>query len=106
MTYQEFFDKIKAQIGKADASAIKEHIALQFNITGATEEIFYAEVKDGKLDIQPYEYYDRDAIFIASAETFEKILTGKMDPVMAFTIGKLKIDGSIEKALRLKDLIK
>ena len=106
MTYQEFFDKIKAQFGNADASAIKEHLAFQFNITGEAEGIFYAEVKDGKLDIQPYEYYDRDAIFIASANTFEKILTSKMDPVMAFTLGKLKIDGSIEKALRLKDLIK
>ena len=106
MTYQEFFDKIKAKFGNADASAIKEHLAFQFNITGEAEGIFYAEVKDGKLDIQPYEYYDRDAIFIASANTFEKILTGKMDPVMAFTLGKLKIDGSIEKALRLKDLIK
>lgn len=105
MTYQEFFDKIKEQFGNADASNIHEHLAYQFNITGEAEGIFYAEVKDGKLYIEPYEYYDRDVIFTASAKTFEKILSGKSDPVMAFTMGKLKIDGSIEKALRLKELI-
>lgn len=97
--------KIKEQFGNADASNIHEHLAYQFNITGEAEGIFYAEVKDGKLYIEPYEYYDRDVIFTASAKTFEKILSGKSDPVMAFTMGKLKIDGSIEKALRLKELI-
>lgn len=105
MTYQEFFNQIKSQFGDADASKINEHLAYQFNITGEAEGIFYAEVKDGKLYIEPYEYYDRDAIFIASAKTFEKLLSGKLDPVLAFTTGKLKIDGSIEKALKLKELI-
>lgn len=105
MTFQEFFDKIKKQFGDTDVSKITEHLAFQFNVTGEAAGIFYAEVKDGKLYIEPYEYYDRDAIFIASAKTFEKLLAGKLDPVFAFTTGKLKIDGSIEKALRLKDMI-
>lgn len=105
MTYQEFFEQIKSQFGSADVSHIHEHLAYQFNITGEAEGIFYAEVKDGKLYIEPYEYYDRDVILTASAKTFEKILSGKSDPVLAFTTGKLKIDGSIEKALRLKDII-
>ena len=35
----------------------------QFNVTGEAEGIFYAEVKEGKLYVEPYEYYDRDAIF-------------------------------------------
>lgn len=106
MTYHEFFDKIKNQFGNTDVSHINEHLAYQFNITGEAEGIFYAEVKDGKLYIEPYEYYDRDAIFIASAETFEKLLSGKTDPVFAFTTGKLKINGSIERALKLKDILK
>ena len=61
--------------------------------------------KDGNLYIEPYEYYDRDAIFIATADTFRKIMSGDMDPVWAFTIRKLKVEGNIEKALKLKDLL-
>ena len=85
---------------------IDEHLAYQFNITGEGEGAFYAEVKDGKLDIQPFEYFDRDSLFICSADVLFKIISGKLDPVLAFTLGKLKVEGSIEKALRLKEFVK
>lgn len=106
MTYEEIVDKVKEIFSEADVSMINEHLAYQFNITGEGEGAFYAEVKDGKLDIQPYEYYDRDSLFICSAEVLFKIISGKLDPVLAFTLGKLKVEGSIEKALRLKEFVK
>lgn len=105
MTYAEFFSEIKAKFINADVSDIKEHLAFQFNITGEGEGIFYVEVKNGKLSIEPYEYYDRDAIFICSANTLRKISEGKMDPVFAFTTQKLKVEGSIDKALRFKEIV-
>ena len=90
---------------EADVSHVKEHLAFQFNIVGEAEGIFYAEVKEGKLYVEPYEYFDRDAMFICSAENLRKIADGKMDPVNAFFTGKLKVEGNIEKALKLKDMI-
>lgn len=30
----------------------------------------------------------------------------KTDPILAVTLGKLKVEGSIDKALKLKDLLK
>lgn len=90
----------------ADVSDIQEHLAFQFNVTGDGSGIFYVEVKDGKLYVEPYEYYDRDAMFTASAKTFQAILDGKMDPVMAFTLQKLKVEGNFDKALKLNELIK
>lgn len=106
MTYEEIIDKVRDIFSDADVSGIDEHLAYQFNITGEGEGAFYAEVKDGVLDIQPYEYYDRDALFICSADVLFKIISGKMDPIFAFTIGKLKVEGSIDKALKLKDFVK
>ena len=105
MTYAEFFSQIKGKFMDADVSEINEHLAYQFNIVGEAEGIFYAEVKEGKLYVEPYEFFDRDAIFIASADTLMKIAEGKLDPVFAFTTQKLKVEGSIEKALRLKEII-
>lgn len=90
---------------KADVSKISEHLAFQFNITGEGEGAFYAEVKDGKLYVEPYEYYDRDAIFICSADTLIKLASGKLDPIFAFTVGKLKVEGSLEKAMMLQKFI-
>lgn len=105
MTYAEMFSKVKGMMMEADVSNVDEHLAFQFNVTGEAEGIFYAEVKDGILSVEPYEYYDRDAIFICSAETLFKINDGKLDPVLAVTLGKLKVEGNIDKALRLKELI-
>lgn len=105
MTYEEFFSKVKTKFMEADISDIQEHLAYQFNIVGDSEGIFYVEVKDGTLHVEPYEYYDRDAVFIASADTLMKIAEGKLDPVKAFTLRKLKVEGSIDKALKLKGLI-
>lgn len=105
MTYAELFSEIKGKFTGADVSDIRDHLAFQFNITGEGSGIFYVEVKDGQLSIEPYEYYDRDAVFICSADVLMKIADGAMDPVLAFTLQKLKVEGSIEKALRFKEII-
>ena len=106
MTYADFFYDIKSRFMEADVSDIQEHLAFQFNV--ASPEcggIFYVEVKEGNLFVEPYEYYDRDAMFVADPNTFIKIADGKLDPVAAFTLQKLKVEGNIEKALRLKEII-
>ena len=106
MTYAEFFSEIKSKFVGADVSDIKEHLAFQFDIEDEEAGgIFYVEVKEGQLFVEPYEYYDRDAKFISDADTLMKIAEGKIDPVWAFTTQKLKVDGDIGKALRLKDII-
>lgn len=105
MTYGELFEQVKDMLAKADVSGIREHLAFQFNITGEAAGAFYVEVKDGKLFVEPYEYHDRDVLFTCTASTLLKIASGKTDPVLAFTLQKLKIEGSIEKALALKSLL-
>ena len=106
MTYADFFYEVKGKFMGADVSAIHEHLAYQFNIED--EEAggaFYVEVKDGVLYVEPYEYYDRDAMFISTPEVFRKIADGEMDPVWAFTTQKLRVEGNIDKALKLNDII-
>ncbi len=106
MTYADFFYDMKGRFMGADVSDIHEHLAFEFDIED--EEAggaFYVEVKDGTLYVEPYEYYDRDARFICAPEVLVKIANGEMDPVWAFTTHKLKVEGNIEKALRLKEII-
>ena len=103
MTYADFFSEIKGKFMEADVSGITEHLAYQFNIVGDAEGIFYVEVKDGALYVEPYEYFDRDAMFTGKAETFMKIASGKLDPVMAVTLQKLKVEGDIGQALRVME---
>lgn len=105
MTFSEYFASVKETFRETDVSDLTEHLAYQFNVTGEAAGIFYVEVKHGKLYIEPYEYYDRDAIFTGTAKLFTDIMTGKKDPVHEFLCLKLKVEGNLDKALKLKDLI-
>lgn len=105
MTYEEIFEKSKKLILKNDASGIKEHLAVQVDITGEGEGAFYIELNDGKLAVEPYEYYDRDCKFIVSGEDFLSICDGSLDGVKAFTNGKLKVEGDIDKALQISEIM-
>lgn len=105
MTYEEFFAKVKETFADADVSSITDHLAYQFNITVEAAGVFYVEVKEGKLYVEPYDYHDRDAMFTCTAENLMKIANGKLDPVLAVTLHKLKVEGNIDKALKLKSMI-
>lgn len=106
MTYTDLFYEIKGKFMGADVSDIREHLAFEFDIED--EEAggaFYVEVKDGQLFVEPYEYYDRDAMFICAPDVLIKIADGEVDPVWAFTTQKLRVEGNIDKALRLNEII-
>lgn len=79
---------------------------IQINLTGQAAGTFYVEMKGGHLAIEPYEYHDRDVEITISDENFQKLIDGKLDPVAAFTFGKLKAQGDLGKALELKKLIR
>lgn len=105
MTYEEIFAKAESLFAKGDASGFDGDFAIQVNITGEGEGAFYIAYKNGALDVAPYEYHDRDAILFASAENFLKIADGSLGAVPAFLSGKLKVEGSTDKALELDKLI-
>ena len=105
MTFDEMFAAAREKMAQADAGGISEHLAYQFNITGDAAGTFYLEVKDGAVNVVPYEYHDRDAAFTCSADTLFRMAEGTLDPVAAVLRGKLKVEGNIDKALKLKGLI-
>ncbi len=105
MTYEEIFNTSKEIIMKNDVSSIPGHLAVQIDIKGEGEGAFYIELKDGQLNVEPYEYYDHDCKFIISGKNFLKLVNGTLNPVTAFTLGKLKVEGSIEKALEFQKIV-
>ena len=106
MTFEEIVAKAKERTAKADPAKVDGFLAIQINITGEGEGKFYVEVKDGVISVEPYEYYDRQAIVTMKSKNFLALMDGKLDPVLAFTLGKLKIDGSIDKVLEFSKLLK
>ncbi|MBE6901907.1 MAG: SCP2 sterol-binding domain-containing protein [Ruminococcaceae bacterium] len=105
MTYEEIVATAKEILEPKDVSKMEGHLAVQIDVTGEGEGAFYVELKEGQLHVEPYEYIDRDCKLIASADTLTKLISGKLDAVLAFTTGKLRVEGSIDKALEFQKLL-
>lgn len=106
MTYEQIVAKAKEIMAAKSAENCKDHLAAEIHIKGEGEGAFYVEVNDGKIAVEPYEYYDRDFILTATAENLLAVVEGRLDAVLAYTTGKIKIDGSIDKALEFQKLCK
>lgn len=77
MTYEKIVEKVKKALAKVDASGVKGHLAVQVDVYGEGEGAFYIEVKDGKVDVQPYEYFDHDLRIRCTGEEIIAIAEGK-----------------------------
>lgn len=90
MTFQEMFENAKKALLKAKKIDAAEHIAVQVNVTGEGSGIFYVEAADGKLNVEPYTYDDKDAVMTAdSAELLNALKTADT--------AALQIEGNEEK---------
>ena len=104
MTYEEIVGKALIVYAKADAKEITGHLAIQFNVRGEGEGAFYLEVSEGKVAIQPYEYYDRNAIITVASDVLIDMLDGKLGIDEAYNDNKLQVEGDLGAALLLKKI--
>lgn len=105
ITLQTLLDKLEAMKDRVDISGTG-FLAVQVNLTDVDPGVFYIEIKDHQLNIAPYDYHDRSCAITISAANFNKLIDGKLDPILAFTLGKLKVDGDLGKALEFANLLR
>ena len=105
MKFTDIVEKVRNIASGVDATN-RGFLAVQVNLTGKGGGVFYVEVKDGKINVEPYEYNDRNCAVTMSLTDFNKLIDGKLDPVLAFTMGKLKVDGDMGKALEFANVLK
>ncbi|MBE6827279.1 MAG: SCP2 sterol-binding domain-containing protein [Ruminococcaceae bacterium] len=107
MTYEQVVAKVKAKFADADASSIEGTQAIQINLEGKNVEgIFYIEAKDGKVNVEPYDYHDNWATVTIAPTNLLKILDGKLDPAAAYAADKVVINGSADAVMRILKLAK
>ena len=97
MTYEELVDNVKQATKKAKVSKTVGHVAFQFNVEGEAEGAFYLEISDGKINVEPYEYYDRDIIIVTSADVIMKMIRGEIQARVALSNGQLRVYGDMEQ---------
>ena len=104
-TFEELVNQVREKAQQTDVSNI-DFLAVQVNITGKTPGVFYVEVKDHRVNVEPYDYHDRNCAITMSMTDFTKMINGKLKPMTAFATGKLKVDGDLGKAAEFGNLLK
>lgn len=103
--FQTIVSKVRDKFSEADLSQFPQKYAVQINLTGKISGVFYVEVLNGKLSVEPYEYIDKDVAININKTTLDKILDGKLRIERAFTDKKLTVDGDFDKAAMLKNFL-
>lgn len=97
MTYEELVTKVKEATKNARVSKAVGHVAFQFNVRGEAEGAFYLEICDGRIYVEPYEYYDRDVMIETTAEVLIQMLEGGLLPRIAFANDQLSAYGNVDQ---------
>lgn len=103
MALEEIISLVKEKTSSFSEDTYDGFLAVQITLKDL-EKVFYVEIKDKKLSIEPHEYNDRQAHLIISSEKFIKLVNKELNPVLAFTTGQLKVEGNPSKALELANL--
>lgn len=101
LTMEELLDEIRACVDEEQIASYDGFIAIQVTLTKEPFGMFYIEVKDHHVSVAPYDYYDRNAAVEIAPDDFLNIIHRRLDPVIAYTTGKLKLDGDPGKVLEL-----
>ena len=101
MTFFEMFDAAKAGFANADVSGLNGHVAIQIEVTEDGCGIFYAEVADGVLNVQPYDYRDNTAAITLPHSTLFALLRRETTLPEAVAQEKAFVQGCMESAAKL-----
>ena len=97
MTYEEMVQKVKEAFKLAKVSKTVGHVAFQFNVEGDAEGAFYLKIDDGKISVEPYEYYDRNVLIVGTANTILEMAEGKLQPMSAYLNEQIKVYGNVDQ---------
>ncbi|CAB3229769.1 unnamed protein product [Arctia plantaginis] len=85
----------------------KTQAVYQFNVKGKEEGVWHIDLKNGAGACGQGEPSNApDATLTMDTQNFADMFTGKLKPTTAFMMGKLKISGDLQKAMKLEKMMK
>lgn len=106
MTYEDVIYMVRKVFENADARRVLEHVAIQVNVTGEGEGIFYVEIAERQVCVEPYDYFDRDCLLIMSSETVKDLCEKKYSLRESIESGLVQFYGDKRKMYLCLDKVK
>lgn len=101
LTYNDIVTMTAKKVLAADISKLNDSISAQIAIYGQCDGIFYLEIKDGVISVEPWDYKGADIQIYTNTEDLVKIVTGKLSIYDAISSKVFEIYGDTEKAILL-----
>ena len=100
MSVREFFDGLESRVDTTRTAGMNNTYA--FDIDGAGQ--WTVAVEDGRVSVTEGAAPEVDCTITSSAENFERIVAGELNPTSAYMTGKLKVKGDMGAAMKLQKL--
>lgn len=104
MRVKDVFDKMPAAFNPDAAKGVD--VVFQYSISGSDGGDWTVSVKDGACEVAPGKADKPTCTLKIADNDFLDMISGKLDPMKAFTSGKLKIDGDVMKSQLIGKLFK
>lgn len=99
----DIIDAIRARIGNVERIGYRVVVALTDN----DDTISIADGEDG-IDVkggQESDHEEADTTVRVTSDNLQKLMDGKLNPLIAYSTGRLKVEGSQGVALKLASLL-
>jgi putative sterol carrier protein len=82
------------------------NMVVQFNLKGEGAGDWVLTIKDGNPNVTPGKVDKPNFALSANVDDFKGILSGKVNPTQAFMMGKIKVTGDMNQAMKLIGMFK
>lgn len=96
---REFFETLESRVDPGKAASLGN--SYLFDVDGAGR--WLVDASGGEVRVSEGGE-SADCTITTSADTFERIAAGELNPTTAYMTGKLRVDGDIGAALKLQNL--
>ncbi|OGO16059.1 MAG: hypothetical protein A2Y93_08455 [Chloroflexi bacterium RBG_13_68_17] len=79
---------------------------IQYNLTGAQAGDWVITIKDGKCTVAKGAADNPKLTLMADGADYLAVVTGKLNPMSAFSAGKIKLKGDLGLAMKLMNFFK
>ena len=97
---REFFETLPSRVDETKAAGVTN--SYLFDVEGAGQ--WLVDVDGGRVNVTEGGG-DADVTIATSEENFMRIVRGEQSPTGAYMTGKVKVEGDISLALRLRELL-
>jgi putative sterol carrier protein len=105
MTPDDIFTEINNRLQNDPSRAAGNNSAYQFDLTGDNGGQYHIVFADGKGDAGPGAVENPNITITMAGNDMVDMVSGKLDPTMAFMSGKIKIKGDMGLAMKLQSIL-